>query len=981
MSSPFVVASSLATRRVLRLLLSVAVVVGGVAVAPAAHAQTATSALSGYVRGADGAPLANAEVGARDIATNQQRGTTTNADGFYYLGGLRPSTYEVTVREVGVAPQTRRVTLFVGQRSSLDVSTTAVPAQLSAVQVQGTTPPAVNSVRSTEVGTNVTQAQVNNLPTPGRNFLDLAQLAPGTRISPDRINGTDKTFAAGAQSADQVNVFVDGASYKNDIIAGGIAGQDASRGNPFPRNAIQEFRIITNNFRAEYQKASSAIITAVTKTGTNEWHGSAFADIQDQNFVALDTFARAAGVPKASYKRYLMGLSAGGPIVHDRLFFFGSYEGNYQDRQALTVFGGKPANFPAAVIPFNNTAHASPFRENLGFAKLTYVPSEKQQLEVSGDVRHEVDTRGFGGQSGEVITAYSAAINQRNNVYTGRVRHSLFGNGWTNEALVSYQHYLFNEDPLNFTTPQFVSFGEYRIGGGDARQALTQNRLSLRDDYSFTNFHLGGDHIIKVGANYDLGRYDLNKQLNENPTFVFNSSNSYQTPVQAIYGYGQGDVKQNNNEFGAYVQDTWNPTRRFTVDLGVRWDVETGMFNRDYVTPTAVRDSITAYASKLFVPIDPNRYFTDGKQRGLFLGAVQPRVGVSYLLDEEGRTSVFASAGIFYDRLQYNATLDESYRRQHPVFRINFTPTGGNGTLQFQPSYYTAAGLNALVTGQNPPAQEVFLIPNDLTPPRSNQLSVGARHTFGDFNGSVTYNGTRSFNGFSFDFANAAYNPATSDCCITASVPAYANILVGNNSVHTWYDALLVQLDRPYRRTSTNFGWGAGVAYTLARAEAEGGDLFSFPQVRAYGNTRHPIGDDRRNQFVVNFITDVPYLWGIQFSGIAQFASGAPYKKTQFVALGNNVGNQRSILGYERGAWFQNIDLRVRKDFLNFGGNRAGVTGSVFNVLNKQNLTFFDETYASPDKTGKLVLNPNFGHASGTISDPRRFQLGLTYDF
>ncbi|MGI8509610.1 MAG: TonB-dependent receptor plug domain-containing protein, partial [Gemmatimonadaceae bacterium] len=830
------------------------------------------------------------------------------------------------------------------------------------------------------VGTNVTPAQVNNLPTPSRNFLDLAQLAPGVQINPDRINGTNKSFASGAQPAEQVNVFVDGASYKNEIISGGIAGQDASRGNPFPRNAVQEFRIITNNFRAEYQKASSAIITAVTKSGTNEWHGNAFADLQNQNFVAIDSFAHAAGA-KPSYKRYLTGLSAGGPIIHDRLFFFGSYEGNYQDRQGLTVFGGKPLTFPAAVQPFNNTSHVAAFRENLGFAKITYIPSEKQQLEVSGDIRHENETRGFGNQFGEAITAYSAGENHRNNVYTGRVRHSLFGSGWTNEALVSYQHYLWNQDPFDFNTPQQVSFGEFRVGGGNSAQALTQNRLSLRDDWTNTNFHMGGDHIIKIGGNYDFARYNLNKQLNENPTFVYNSSNNYQTPVQAQYGFGNGDVKQSNNEFGAYAQDTWNPTHRLTIDLGVRWDVETGMFNRSYVTPQAVRDSVTAYASKLFVNVDPNRYFTNGTQRGLFLGGVQPRFGVSYLLDDAGKTSVFASAGIFYDRTNYNATLDETYRRQHPNYFINFSQSGAPNTFKWDTTYFSRAGLNSLVTSGKPPSQEVYLVPNDLRPPESKQVSVGIRHDFNGFNASLAYNGTRSYNGFSFEWANLGLNPATNDCCVSVNIPAYQNVLVGNNSVRTWYDALLLQLQRPYRNVG-GYGWGGGVAYTLARAEQEGNDLFSFPQVNAYGNTRHPTLNDRRNQFVINGITDVPYLFGIQLTGLATFASGTPFLKTQFSPLPNNQGNQRTFLGRERASWYKNIDLRLRKDFADFGGNKFGVTGSVFNVLNSQNLGCYDETYANPGKTaGSTVLNTHYGMAGCTISDPRRFQLGLTYDY
>ncbi|MDQ6737201.1 MAG: carboxypeptidase regulatory-like domain-containing protein, partial [Gemmatimonadota bacterium] len=302
--------------RTLMALLAAASVAGFAA--PAA-AQTSSASLSGYVRNSSGGPVSGAEVGARSVGTNALRGTTTNANGFYYIGGLVPGQYDVTLRAMGLAPQTRRVSLFVGQTLSLDLSSEAVTTRLSEVQVTAAANGTGGNVRSTEVGMNVTQAQVNNLPTPSRNFLDLAQLAPGVTVTQDRLNGTGKTFSAGALPAEQINVFIDGASYKNDIITGGVAGQDASRGNPFPRNAIQEFRVITNNFRAEYQKAASAIITAVTKSGTNEWHGSLFADIQNQSLVSLDTFQIAAKQTKPNYKRYLMGFSAGGPIVKDKL--------------------------------------------------------------------------------------------------------------------------------------------------------------------------------------------------------------------------------------------------------------------------------------------------------------------------------------------------------------------------------------------------------------------------------------------------------------------------------------------------------------------------------------------------------------------------------------------------------------------------------------------------------------------------------------
>ncbi|HEU6450425.1 MAG TPA: carboxypeptidase regulatory-like domain-containing protein [Gemmatimonadaceae bacterium] len=970
-----------------RRLLGLFAVVGALA---AFHgtiaAQTTTGSIRGYVTNQAGAPLPNAQIEAHDTTTSVRRAALAGNNGFYTLAGLTPGSYVVTARRIGSAPHSVPVRVGVGQDLTLDFQLADTAAQLEAVTVVAATPPVA---RSTEVATNVSQQQVNDLPTSSRNFLDLASLAPGTRVSPDRLNGTGKTFAAGAQPAEQINVFIDGASYKNDIISGGVAGQDASRGNPFPRNAIQEFRIITNNFKAEYQKASSAIITAVTKSGDNEWHGNFFSDLQNENFVALDSISRANGVAKPDYSRYLVGGSLGGPIVRDKLFLFGSYEGNYQNRQGIVVLNGDPSAYPPQARALNGTVDNSPFREHLGFAKLTWVPSGKQQLEVTGNIRHETDTRGFGNQFGASFRPFSSGEHHRNNVYTGTAKHTWFGSNFTNEALVSYQHYLWNQDPIDFNTIIQTFDGNYWVGGNDAAQNLEQNRLSLRDDWTYSGLQWGGAHVIKVGANYDFAHYDMNKQLNENPKFFYRPDNNFQFPLSAQIGFGNPDITQNNSQFGIYAQDDWSPTRRLTINLGVRWDVETGMINRDFVTPQPVRDSITAFASQLFVKIDPSRYFTDGNDRKLFLGAVQPRIGASYALGQEGNTVVFASFGVFYDRLNYNATLDETYRRQHPNYNINFLPpdsaSTGPGVVPWDTSYFSRDGLKGLIAAISPP-QELFLIPNDLKPPKSNMWSVGVRHDFGSWNGSLTYNGTRSYDGFSFEWANLALNPNTDDCCLTANVPAYQNVLVGNNDVHTWYDAMLVNVQRPYSRTGS-WGWGAGIAYTLSKSEAEGGDLFSFPQVTAGPlNKRHPITDDRRHQIVGNWVVDVPWVWGVQFSGLATFSSGTPINKLEFVPLppppDGPGGNQRILVGRARSDWFKNVDLRLTKNFLNFNGQQAAITGSVFNVFNTKNYGCFDETFANAGANpGETTTNPNWGKGSCFISDPRRFQLGLAYSF
>ena len=167
-------------------------------------------------------------------------------------------------------------------------------------------------MQTTEVATNVSKQQIENLPQNNRNFLNFVVLAPGARTSHDELR---QEISYGAQGATNTNVFIDGTSFKNDVTQGGSVGQDASRGNPFPQNAVQEYRVITQNYKAEYQKASSVIISAVTKSGTNDFHGDAFFFYQNKNLVAQDKFTQAQGLDKPEYTRYQPGLSLGGPIV------------------------------------------------------------------------------------------------------------------------------------------------------------------------------------------------------------------------------------------------------------------------------------------------------------------------------------------------------------------------------------------------------------------------------------------------------------------------------------------------------------------------------------------------------------------------------------------------------------------------------------------------------------------------------------------
>ena len=974
--------------RVLFVLLLGGVLAGSLA--RNASAQTSTGSIRGYVTDSSGTPIAGARVVAVNAQTSSQREATTQSNGFYAMLGLVPAEYDVTARQIGMAAQKIHVRVLIGEVYPLDFKLAA-----SAIQVEAVTVVAAAGVetRTSEVATNVSQEQINNLPSPSRNFLDLAALAPGTSVQNDRIDGTARSFSAGAQAADQTNLFIDGASYKNDLIHGGSVGQDRSRGNPFPRNAVQEYRILTQNYKAEYQRASSAIITATTKSGGNAWAGDAFFSYQNKDLVALDTFARATNATKPDYKRDLLGFTVGGPIIKGRLRFFGSYEGNYQDR-SNRVNIVPPTGFPALdTINFasRNGFFGSPFRSTLVFGKLTYDVTPHSSLEFSLNTRHETDIRDFGVPVDQKRPLESG-VHFRNDVTTGTLKYSHFVGAWLNETMVNYQRARDNPSPV--PGPEAVnrfyggSFCCAQLGPDLTVQDFRQQRIGVRNDLTYSGLQWNGQHVIKTGVTIDFLYYKVLKRNGVTPRFVYEECcfgagvDSFAVPERVEFRSGNPNFVTDNTQFGVYAQDDWSPNQRLTLNIGIRWDYESHMLNYDYVTPQPIIDSVTRYASRLFMPVDPARYFTDGTRRSRFAGAVQPRLGFSYALDAEGRTTVFGGFGIFYDRTLFDQAIEEKFAQQQPLYIIHFRRAGDAtpGRVDWNNGYLAnPSAVDSLrLTNPQAGAPEVKLLPNDLRPPKSRQFSVGVRELIGNFAVEAAYTGVRSLDVFTFYFANKDFIcPERSfgvagcfqDGSVTSNphhIPGFSTVLLGTNAGKTWYNALQVKLDRPYRPSATGRGWGAGLAYTFAKREKEGfGDDFSFANSVDYPRQ---VQNDERHRVVANWILDLPFAAGIQFGGLVTLGSGV---KLDVGDRFGGPGNPFKPGGFDT-PMFKNLDLRLRKDFPSFGGTTVAVTADLFNVFNWQNLGSFDTFSPS---------GANFGKASGVISDPRHLQIGAEYRF
>jgi hypothetical protein len=875
-------------------------------------------------------------------------------------------------------------------------------------------------VRTPEVATNVTTEQIEALPLNDRNFLNFALLAPGVR----RDGGS---ITSGAQSANNINVFVDGVSFKNDILVGGVAGQDASKGNPFPQNAIQEFRVITQQYKAEYQKATSAIITATTKSGTNEWHGDVFAYGQNQGLIQLDEFAErrceanqqaSPPVPcaaKPDLDKWQMGGSVGGPLIKDKLFVFGSYEGNHQTRSFTVVQGTVPPTMPQALadeLRSYEGTFSSPFRSNLFFGKLTWVPGERHRLELSANVRDEYDIRSFGNTD-----SYDNAESFYNDVDTYVLKHQYVRESWLNEVSASWQSYRWNPVPLRENEVGLNYSGVMKIGGRSTRQDFDQRRLSFRDDLSYTKSGWFGDHVFKVGGNLDLLEYDIVRHLNGVPQYTFNATNDWAFPVQAVAGFGDPNLGTDNRQFGVFAQDDWAVSNRLTLNLGVRWDYESNMLNNDYATPDSVRQTVAAFRATLACDgTEPHReqlcdaspYLTDGGNRPAFLGAIQPRIGFSYDLFGTGRTVLFGGYGLYYDRNRYGNVLSESANLQWVSYTFRFSadglPQGGNPTTQWEDRYLTREGLQEILASGSAPEPELFLTENGTKPPKAHQFTFGVRQRFGDYQLSANYTGVRGSNTFTWIRANR--NPNGS--CCSAAPAGYSNVFVSADDARNWYDALYLVAEKPYAEGSR---WGAQIAYTLGRAEEEAnpGDVFSALNTLTTSSfTRYPSSFDERHHLTANWIVGLPFDFKV--SGIVDLGTGGAYNATVGFGPGTNNcthGNQDCLGGNDfppgmdrnsfrpnkkdfiiPNAWaYRNVDLRVEKAFPMFRGQRASLMAEVFNVFNFANYTAFDLQYGTYNPDGSITLNQNFGRETNVITDtrlfgaPRRFQFGVNYRF
>ena len=978
------------------------------ACAGGAAAQGATSTLRGTIYEGQ-AVEAGGAITATEVATGYVSRGRIGADGGYVLSGLRPGTYRINVTTADGQTVEDLITIALGQVATLDLdvapavtgSADANAAELDEVVVTGRR---IFEVRTSEVATNVSQTQINNLPQISRNFLNFAALAPGVRVTEGE---TERTISAGGQGASAINVFIDGQNQKSTIIDGGVGGQDDSRGNPFPQVAIQEFRVISQNFKAEYEQASSSIITSVTRSGTNDLSGDAFITYQDSDWTSEDAFGRPVGVERLQY-----GGSVGGPIIEDRLHFFAAYERKDETRFSTVnaisgiyapLFGADAGTFDA------------PFEEDLFFGKLSWSIDDRQRLDLSATYRTEADIRDFGREN-----AYSRANEINTDVASVVLRHQYQGEGFLNEAQFDFYEYTYNPTALNFTDygRSFVVFGDnctgavptpgcpvnagfqysvfnrqqtvFNTGGQSNNQDIRQRSFTFRDDLTFNDIEWNGQHTIKMGVKFSAQNMYVNKQFGRNPQFIFDVdarpeiNGSRDIPVNVNLGFPVPAADVDNNVFGLYIQDDWQISSQFEINLGLRWDYEDNAVNNDYVTPTAIRDTLNAIQAlpgydfpSYFNPAD---YITNG--RDAFTGAFQPRIGFSFDVFDDERTVIFGGAGRYYDRVGFNFAFDERFKpfqfNREVFFSVAGGIRGGVNTVAWNPTYLTPAGLDPLlasIQGQG----EIFLLNNDMEPPRTDQFNFGVRQKFGDFQTALTFAYGKTENLFAWYIANALTETGGRFSGPTPSSvghPEFRNLIFfGNNDAEQTFKAMYLTVDKPFDSDS---GWGMQFTYTLSEAERNGsrdGGLtgFDFDYNNPGLSPTFPTNQDERHRIVATGIVALPY--DFRLSGIMTLGSGLPFHQFVCPTASNpdicwNGGRPegQDFLFTDAFA-FRQIDLRLTKSFDVFNGQSVELILDAINVFNFENYNGFEQ----------CLCSAQYGDPRDQYLPTRSFQLGLRY--
>jgi len=868
----------------------------------------ATGTLMGTVTDPSGAVVPGADVKAVNQDTGLNRETKTNEAGQYRFDLLPAGTYQVRIVSKGFAEQVfGSVGLAVSQTTTIDAQLT--PAAQSTVVTVEAAGASLVDLAKTDVSAAITSGDIENLPLNGRDFVSLATLAPGARP----VNSYDPTknrigvFAVNGSNGRNVNVTVNGIDDKDNTVGGPVM--------QLPLEAVAEFNISTQRFSAANGRSEGAAITAITKSGTNVWHGSTYLLDRNQALNANDYFSKQAGNSKSDYGRQQFGGSIGGPIRKDQDFIFFTLE---REREATSII--------ADPTSYNELVLAKP----LGAQPASTIPTPYFDWRYNGRYDHRFDSKnnmflsytdqqnnGLNDQSGSQNDLTAGNFTTNRLILASANFVSVFTPTVVNAVTVGYQYWNnVIDSTTKYPTVNFAS-GEYFGTNGNVPQQSFQKKWQFKDDLSITR----GRHNFKVGFDFlaepTLGGF-FEFTPTPNVTFIADPSQILGDKATYPQGFATPGLITNISEtsgnpyfdlstkmFGLYFQDDWRVNKRLTLNLGLRWDRDFNLvggsaapLSRAYLELKAIGSSYGGGT-----PHDDTKDFS-------------PRVGITYSLTASGRHVVRAGFGLYYGQIFENIPLFMVQQANPTVFAtvLNLNSVGpGDPNADIVPT--TGKPLSEFRYGVDP-------LP--VPPPPPTSLPAGSTGRLMDPQYRNPY--TEQFNGgytFAINNANAIEVDYTHVLSLHESKSVQINPKSPNFSVRV-LDSAFAKANQPVLGSITDFAPvgrsrydGLSIAYrrrlthrvslntsyTLSRALAYNGSAASFSQAATDPSNifaAHDFGPtpvDERHRWVTSGVVNLP--WGITFAPIMQLASARPYTALEgidYFGVGNSATTDYAVL-------------------------------------------------------------------------------------
>jgi hypothetical protein len=974
-----------------------------------AQSQATTGVIEGTVSDVTGGALPGVTVTLRNTATNYEQVLVTDSSG-RYRGVLLPlGPYEIKASLSGFNNQTvKGVDLGVGQTRTVDIklSQSAVSEEIVVTAVA----PLIDTAR-TEGATRLDEEVMSDLPNNGRNFLEMTKLTPGVTI----VQGPDgDELSINGQKGIANNISVDGADFNNPFFGEQRGGQRPAF--TFNLDAVKEMVVVADGANAEFGRSQGGFVNVITKSGTNDMSGTAHIVFKNDALSSPAVKADGTEAPKFDSNQLQTGFTLGGPLMQDKLFYFTAFDFQKADSTKQTEPGRIPANVVAALAALGS-------------------PEENGSIERTNDARVFLGKLDYNATAAHLLTLrYNYTWSeQENGTFDvdswGRSANATekdFSHSINGAAISTLRSNLLNEfrfqyaredrprpyngpvitdgngikRPLPDTAFDFA--GTYRFGMPFFIPVeYYDTRIQFNDNVSF----LRGAHSIKAGVEYNHVNSVQTFLGFANGRYIFDSTAGFLEDLQNgtnnhvllyLQQAGVGDVSVEEagtqdipqTEPAVFVQDSWQATPNLNVQYGLRWEAQ---IQADPITPA---DEV--FYAPFIGTTQQGQVFPSNGEIPSDYSMWQPRLGISWNPNGDGKKVLRASAGLFYGRipgLALASSRSTNGSRGQTIFRssaVNF-----DGCLPVYPNKLSAACVGT------PDHPDVFVFDEDFQNPRTTSASVSwEQELIQDYAFLVKYNYAKSDHITRFRNANDPLLINAPASCTFACGPWSNGLGAGGGNgigvltvVESTAKSLYQGVTLGVTKRPTN-SVSFQAYYTYSKDESDDDnerDPFSFRYAKVTDlDAEYGYSDrDQRHRFNSWLLWNAPY--GVDLNLRYSYRSAQPLSLSCTVSAAfcgvDQFGNSRfnavaatpqdrinpdgSVTQRNLGRKdneYSSLDFRLSKQFPLGNGMTLEPALDVFNVFNAEN-------FRRPEVTN-LVFNFDGTVQSGN-GDPRQAQLGL----